>query len=70
MIAFWCCSASSDAHTWSVVAIGEGKKKHTEWRLGPGPMERAWEAGTTAWGVWSPHQKWFQLEDQLLEAAP
>lgn len=27
MIAFWCCSASSGAHTWSVVAIGEGGKK-------------------------------------------
>lgn len=79
VIAFWCCSASSGAHTWSVVAIGEGgkksqseKKKITEWRLGPGPMERVWEAGATVWGAWSPPQKCFSwrinFQRQLLKS--
>ena len=50
MIVFWCCSASSDAHTWSVVAIGEGEKNH---RVEVGSRPNGKGVGGRSYGVGS-----------------
>lgn len=48
-ISFWCCSASSDAQSWTVVAIGEEAKKSHRAEMGSGPRRkggRGYEVGT------------------------